>query len=128
MTTRRDRAALQRALQWGERYQRGRAIILVPAPMPRVGSLPWFEAARRCAGFAQMQTLGLRPWQCPPLAAADKVGLDRYGERANEVELRQRLKRAGLSVYEPDPVAALARAAAACGMKGSCRCRNNCSR
>ena len=108
MTTRRDRAALARAVRWAERYQRGKPIILVPSPMPRVGSPEWIKRARRCAGVAQMITLRLRPWEAPPIVTDDEVTKpDRYGSRPQEVELRQRMIKLGVSVYEPDPIAAI---------------------
>jgi hypothetical protein len=107
-----DRVALARAIEWAKRYQRGKPIILLPEPVPRAGSPEWIEEARRCAACAQMLTLGLRPWQCPPVHASDTVGDDRYGERPAEVELRQRMIKLGISIFEPDPLAALAAAEA----------------
>ena len=117
--TRRDREALARAVQWAERYQRGKPIILLPSPMPRAGSPGWIEEAQRCAGVAQMITLRLKPWQCPPVIASDTVGdnPDRYGERPQEVELRQRMIKLGISVYEPDPIAAMETAVSASGRR-----------
>ncbi len=112
--TRRDREALARAVQWAERYQRGKPIILLPSPMPRAGSPEWFEEARRCAGFAQMITLRLKPWEAPPIVSDDEVGdPTKYGSRPQEVELRQRMIKLGVSLFEPDPLAALAAAEAA---------------
>ena len=58
----------------------------------------------------QMRSLRLRPWQCPPCDAngeVDPAEGDGYGNRPDEVGLRQRLTRAGLSVFEPDPMAAI---------------------
>jgi hypothetical protein len=63
-------------------------------------------AARHC----QCRTLRLKPWELPPCEVEDeKPAVD-----PNQIGLvkawnvRQRLQAAGLSVYEPDPLAALA--------------------
>ena len=103
-----DRNALRRAVQWAERYQRGKPIILLPEPRPRAGSPEWIEEAMRCAGFAQMTALRLRPWEAPPIVSDDEVGdPTKYGSRPQEVELRQRMIELGISVFEPDPIAAI---------------------
>src|SRR5262245_49099477 len=67
---------------------------------------PWEEAAIRAAFSCQIRELRLRPWQGLPIDASDEVG-DGYGCTRQEVELRQRMLAAGLSLYEPDPIAAL---------------------
>jgi hypothetical protein len=71
---------------------------------------PWQQVAAFAAHCCQCMNLHLRPWQAPPCHSHDEVGGDGdeyYGTRPNEVELRQRLQRAKLSVWEPDPIAAL---------------------
>ena len=109
-----DHDALARAIAWCETYQRSNSIILVKNPLPRVGSPAWFEAARYCASFAQRMTLRLKPWDCWPCETADKVSNPpRYAQRPQEVELRQRMIRLGISIFEPDPLRALAEAEAA---------------
>ena len=71
----------------------------------------WQEAAETAAYSAQCDALRLKPWQAPPCHSHDDVvPNDSYGNRADEIALRQRLRRAGLSVFKPDPIAALERA------------------
>jgi hypothetical protein len=61
-----------------------------------------FSAAGRFAScYVQDERLQLKPWQTPP---CDIWG---YGQ-SDAIELRDRLLAAGLSIYEPDPVKALA--------------------
>jgi hypothetical protein len=60
----------------------------------------WFEAASFAAYSLQADALGLRPWQTPPAMAGDPAA----------AALVRRLRAAGLSRYEPDPLAALAKA------------------
>lgn len=62
---------------------------------------PWIEIAKWAAFAVQMSALQLRPWQSPPC----------YGEDERDPqtkELADRLRRAGLSIYEPHPLEALA--------------------
>jgi hypothetical protein len=69
----------------------------------------WTEAATHAAYSAQVKSLGLRPWQAVPFEAADEVDeAGGYGRTEAEVALRQHLLKAGLSLYEPDPIEALA--------------------
>lgn len=71
-----------------------------------------FEQAGQFAAYhGQVSTLRLKPWQPPPMYADPRgVGPDDgiMGYRAAEL-LLQRLLAAGLSRFEPDPVAALRR-------------------
>lgn len=60
----------------------------------------WFECAHFAAYHAQVNALGLKPWQSPPMFARDE-GL----------VLLKRMLAAGLSKFEPDPVAALGKIA-----------------
>jgi len=63
-----------------------------------------FEKAGHFAAYAvQCDTLRLKPWEAPPCCV---WGYDQSGG----IELRERLVAAGLSIYEPDPVKALAEA------------------
>jgi hypothetical protein len=72
-----------------------------------------FEATGEFAAYCtQCSNLRLKPWQAPPChVRGDAANLDPtcYGYRPGEVALRDRLLAAGLSRFEPDPVAALAR-------------------
>jgi hypothetical protein len=70
----------------------------------------WDYAATFAAYHCQRRTLGLKPWQLTPsevddeqpIADPQKLGL------LDAWQLRRRLLAVGLSVYEPDPPAALA--------------------
>jgi hypothetical protein len=102
-----DKDAYERAIAWlrANGY---------PAEVKRLDEIlakEGLEAAGRNAAYhAQYATLGLKPWQCPPMDA-NTTDLDDtsdcYGWRSPEVTLRARLEAAGLSIYEPDPAAAL---------------------
>jgi hypothetical protein len=61
----------------------------------------WVRLAQTCAYRCQLQAMDCQPWVDPPLYAREAA------------ELSQRLKRADLSKYEPDPIGALGRVEAA---------------
>jgi len=66
---------------------------------------PWQEVAEFAVYGCQKRSLGLKPWQWPPAW----VHLDdTHPEHTAAVALLKRLLDAGLSKYEPDPLAALA--------------------
>jgi hypothetical protein len=68
----------------------------------------WVEAATRAAYNAQIKSLGLRPWQAVPFEAADEVDeAGGYGRTAEEVMLKRRMLELGISLYEPNPRAAI---------------------
>jgi hypothetical protein len=73
----------------------------------------WQSVAVFAATCAQSRSLNLMPWQLPPfrasLADLDQPPGDASGRRES-AELLQRLLRANLSSFEPDPLAALAEA------------------
>src|SRR5262249_41612488 len=103
-----DRGALERALamarseseQERERFDR------------QIADRGWQWAAESAAYHCQCRTLRLKPWQAPPAHVRGDVVGDSYGNKPEEVELRQRLLAAGLSLFEPDPLAALEAAGA----------------
>jgi len=100
-----DADAFRRAIAWCRSHGDADAI-------ERTWAREGFEAAGHSAAYsAQCTTLRLKPWQCPPCDACGQAPGDPnvYGARPAEVELRDRLLAAGLSVYEPDPLSALAR-------------------
>jgi hypothetical protein len=76
---------------------------------------PWREAAELASYGCQCDRLGLRPWQSPPCEVVgdpddyEYMKDDHRGLRG-AARLLQRLLDAGLSRYEPDPIAALERA------------------
>lgn len=60
----------------------------------------WYKAAHFASYSLQIDNLGLKPWSDPPC----------YGHLQDDPEaykLAQRLEAAGLSIFEPDPEAAL---------------------
>jgi hypothetical protein len=67
-----------------------------------------------CHGW-QRRNLSLKPWECPPMRACPgATGHGRYYfNQPKAAALRQRLIDAGLSIYEPDPLGALAKVEAA---------------
>lgn len=65
----------------------------------------WIEAAETAAYGCQRRVLGLKPWQSPPCYGDAFPGHDGH---ANAAVLLRKLLDAGLSRWEPDPVAALA--------------------
>ena len=75
----------------------------------------WRAAALYASYHAQMRSLRLRPWQCPPCDANDEIDPaegDHYGNKSDEVGLRRRMIALGLSPFEPDPLTAIDRAEA----------------
>ena len=107
-----DLDALRRAMKWGEGYQRREPLLKVfPNPMPREGSPEWIEAAIYFVVAAQAASLHLKPWQCVPLQVADdSIIADCYGRRPDEITLRRKMIALGISIYEPDVPAAIAKA------------------
>jgi hypothetical protein len=104
----RDKDAYGRAIEWMRQHS--------PASAAQIETklrCEGFEAAGEFAAYAaQCETLRLKPWQAPPAhVRATDPDPNVYGRRAAEIALRDRLLAAGLSVFEPDPIAALARAA-----------------
>jgi hypothetical protein len=63
---------------------------------------PWEDVAHFCAYCCQIDNLGLRPWQDPPMHA------ELSPDQPDALTLLVKLVGAGLSRFEPDPVAALA--------------------
>src|SRR5262249_26095265 len=106
-----DREALERALatakaesaQERDRFDR------------EVAERGWQWAAETAAYHCQDSALKLRPWQPPPCWIRDvegdlAAGDDGISGRHAAALLTQRLLRAGLSRFEPDPLGALERA------------------
>jgi hypothetical protein len=60
---------------------------------------PWFEVARFASAHCQCRALNLKPWELPPVWVG--VGDDPQAEK-----LWERMRRAGISRYDPDPVRA----------------------
>jgi hypothetical protein len=73
---------------------------------------PWADIGRHATSICQIESLGLRPWQTLPCEAeineTDARGCEHRSTR-NASMILERLLNAGLSRYELDPPAALAR-------------------
>ena len=103
-----DREALQRAI---ELVRRESALQRQRIDDRLASGESWDKVARGCAYQCQIEALGLAPWQLPPTYADPNALKEAYGHGEREAaELLQRLTRAGVSRYEPDPIAALAAA------------------
>jgi hypothetical protein len=104
----RDKDAYSRAIEWMRQHSPVRC-----AQIEDKLKCEGFEAAGEFAAyFCQCETLRLKPWQAPPVhVRATDPDPNVYGCRPGEIALRDRLLKANLSVFEPDPIAALARAA-----------------
>ena len=90
-----DRDALERALALARREAKGGA-----SRSCAWCEDGWFKAAHFAAYSRQIDALGLKPWQSPPV----------YGDIPGDTAaaaLLQRLLDAGLSRYEPSPIEAL---------------------
>src|SRR6516165_10822771 len=94
-----DREALQLAMVQAREGPDGRADQLDRMLQRR----PWFEVARFAAAHCQCRALKLLPWELPPVWSG--VGDDPEADK-----LWERMQRAGISRYHPDPMAALEKA------------------
>jgi hypothetical protein len=102
-----DLDAMRRAIDWGRAFQMHEPQIrLFPDPMPAEGSPAWLDLAERLASIAQTHTLGLKPWQSPPIDV-DATG---FANSPEEIELCRRVRDLGISIFEPDPATAIAEA------------------
>ena len=96
-----DRDALQRAVNVRYVSVKGK-IELLEALAARSRR----EVAERAAYSCQIKALKLRPWESPPCWGAG------FHSTPQAAQLLDRLLAAGLSMWEPDPIAALAKAEA----------------
>src|SRR5258708_2175960 len=105
-----DLDALKRAIAWGKGYQKREPQIKVfPEPMLLEGTPEWIELAQHLAAKAQSHALDLYPWQVEPCYARDVVDSG-WGGKPDEVALRQKMKSLKISLWEPDPPCAIAKA------------------
>jgi hypothetical protein len=105
-----EQDALERAIEM-ERAKGGIAQQRIEAML---ATQPWAEAAEFASFSCQVDALAVQPWQPVPsqIGDADAViaaGNDGTMGHYAAAKLLQRLLRAGLSEYEPDPIAALER-------------------
>jgi hypothetical protein len=68
----------------------------------------WYKGAHFAAYSCQIDALKLKPWRDPPCYGHLKTDAGAYSDPAAH-ELADRLEAAGLSIFGPDPIAALAR-------------------
>ena len=95
-----DRAALECAVEIARRDPKEAARIDARLAQP---GADWLDIAKGCAFHCQIVALRLQPWQNAPMYG--DVTEPRVDQQA--AELLRRLLDAGLSRYEPDPIAAL---------------------
>ncbi len=91
-----DFDAMTRAIAAARRESRGRARQIDD----KLRTEPWEDVARFCAFSAQIESLHLQPWESTVV----------YADSAESRALLKRLIDAGLSKFEPDPIAALEQA------------------
>jgi hypothetical protein len=112
-----DLDALRRAVEWGKGHAlREPQIRVMPDVLPPENSEAWLKLATDLAATAQRRTLRLPPWETEPLHAVDDGVIDPngWGNRPDEVALRRKMIALGISIYEPDPPAAIAKAEHEC--------------
>jgi hypothetical protein len=97
-----DKAALERVMDLAQRVLDAAELELIANKVKAEG---WVRGAEFAAYSVQCEILHLKVWQEPPCVCSedDPDERDKDGQR-----LLQRMLAAGLSRYEPDPLAALA--------------------
>jgi hypothetical protein len=101
-----DRRALERAIE----IDRERSAACRAQIDDKLRSEPWLEVAQFAAHRCQEIALHLAPWECwPPAAVAVDVDEPGFAHRgiSQSAALLKRMLKAGLSRYEPDPLAAI---------------------
>jgi hypothetical protein len=101
--TRADHDAMARAIAWIRQHCPD-DVELIEHVLEHEG---FAKSGEYAATIAQSKNLKLKPWECPPCSIWG------YDDQASAIELRARLLTAKLSVYEPDPMQALAESALA---------------
>ena len=103
-----DRDALERAMAIAQREPQ-RAEHLAS----KLEDEDWREVAEFAAYGCQIESLGLKPWQSPPVHIDENADEPDNAEREPDTvgrKLLRQMLRAGVSRYEPDPLAALQQA------------------
>lgn len=101
-----DRDALERAMQIAQRDPL-RAELL----QAKLADEEWREVAEFAAYSCQIESLSLKPWQEPPVNIDEDADEPDTAEREPDTAARKLLRRmlaAGVSRFDPDPLAALA--------------------
>jgi len=106
-----DREALERAIEMARQESPGRREQIDD----KLADEPWEKVARFAAYCCQCDTLRLKPWQSPPCWVDDMEAILAAGDdgirgQYAAAKLLMKMLDAGLSEWEPDPVAALAKA------------------
>ena len=94
-----DREALERALE----------VVKARGEPSRRERRDWLDEAMSAAYSCQRRSLGLKPWQSPPMYGHIPMHDNEHAEAA---ALLKRLLDNNLSRFEPDPLSALAKAEA----------------
>jgi hypothetical protein len=93
----RDLDALQRAMVQVRKHGKTRRAQIDEKLLDE----PWCDVAEFAAYVCQTRALNLKPWESPPMHG------DVAGAPATAAELLRKMLDAGISRYEPDPMAAL---------------------
>jgi hypothetical protein len=106
-----EQDALTRALE----MERAKGGVAQPRIERMLETESWWDAATFAAYSCQIDSLHVQPWQPVPCQIGDADAVIAAGNDGTmghyaAAKLLQRLLRAGLSEYEPDPIAALERA------------------
>ena len=101
-----DRDALQRAMEIAQRDP-----LSAKHLRSKLEDQPWREVAEFAAYSCQIDALSLKPWQSPPIHIDEDADEPDSAEREPDTAARKLLRRmlaAGVSRYDPNPLAALA--------------------
>ena len=101
-----DRDALERAMQIAQRDPLRKEQL-----QSKLEDEEWTETATFAAYSCQIESLSLKPWQSPPCQIDEDADEPDNAEREPDTvgrKLLRQMLRAGVSRYDPDPLAALA--------------------
>ena len=97
-----DRDALERAMHMAQRRP-----LHAERLRQKLEDELWFAVAGFASNCCQCELLNLKPWQGPPCRASED---DLSPGDADAQKMLRKMLAAGISRYEPDPLAALERA------------------
>jgi hypothetical protein len=107
-----DRDALERAIEIAKAESPGRARQIDD----KLKTESWRAVAEFAASCCQDRALATKPWELAPVSVDEDDAIpddDDHRRKGRAITLLRRLLAAGLSRYEPTPLAALEKAAAA---------------